>query len=327
MNLVYASLPLTGLAGSAGRDLLRGAELALERRHDADISLVALDASGEGRDEQALVNAQRAVSDPQALAYLGDFHSSQVARTAPLLSEAGMLQVAPAATFVGLGGATLVRLMPHDGVLARAIAGWLVDAGVRDLLVVHDHDEGYGVPVGRMCAEAARERGIDVRARPVWDHDEAMAGDVAGAGAVLYAGVAGSGAVAMWDALHAHDPAMWLLGTDGLAFDWFARGMSEGAAQRTRFFGAQRAPWGFYGYEAMALIADAIAAGGRDRAEIVRTARSIRDRDSMLGRYSIDADGLTTCAACGRFAVAGGEIVWDRPQRSSSGRASRSTRV
>jgi hypothetical protein len=34
--------------------------------------------------------------------------------------------------------------------------------------------------------------------------------------------------------------------------------------------------------------------------------------DSILGRYSIDADGHTTSTAYGRLAVAGGELVWDR---------------
>ena len=89
--------------------------------------------------------------------------------------------------------------------------------GVRELLVVHDHDDGYGVPVGRMCAEAARARGIAVRARPVWDHDEAPGDDVGSAAAVLYVGVAGSGAVALWQQLHAIDPGLWLLGSEGVA--------------------------------------------------------------------------------------------------------------
>ena len=176
--------------------------------------------------------------------------------------------------------------------------------------MIHDHDDGYGVPVGRMCLEAALERGIAARSRPVWDHDEPPAGDVADAQAVLYAGVAGSGAAGLWRDLHALDPRMWLLGTDGLAEAWLARELSPSAAERTRFFGAQRAPWGFYGFEAMALILDAIAG---DRADTVRAARSTRDRDSVLGRYSLDEHGRTTATACARFAVAGGELVWDRP--------------
>jgi len=107
---------------------------------------------------------------------------------------------------------------------------------------------------------------------------------------------------------------MWLLATDGLAVDWLARAIDADAARMTRFFTAQRGPWGFYGYEAMALILDAVAAAGAGpREAVVRAARTERDRDSMLGRYSIDEEGLTTSPASGRLAIAAGERVWDRP--------------
>jgi branched-chain amino acid transport system substrate-binding protein len=306
---IYASLPLAGPSGAAAREVLRGAELALDRAGGAE--LVVLDAAGEDRDARAVANARRAAGDPHAVAYLGDFHSSQVMRSAAVLSQAGLLQVTPVATFTGLSGSTLVRLMPDDAAGARAIARWLEEAGVRRMLVVHDHDEGYGIPVGRMCTEAARRRGIDARSRPVWDHDEPMAGDVGDARAVLYAGVAGSGFVGLWHGLHALDPELWLLGTEGVALPRLTRELSASAAGRTRFFGARYAPWGFYGHEAMALILDAIAEGDGDRAAIVRAARSTRDRDSLLGRYSLDAEGRTTSTAYGCFAVAGGEVVWE----------------
>ena len=61
----------------------------------------------------------------------------------------------------------------------------------------------------------------------------------------------------------------------------------------------------------MALILDAIAAGGGDRAATVRAARAARDRDSVLGRYSLDADGHTTTTAYERLAVLDGRLVWD----------------
>ncbi len=67
-----------------------------------------------------------------------------------------------------------------------------------------------------------------------------------------------------------------------------------------------------YGFEAMALILDAIGAARGDREAVVRAARATRDRDSILGRYSIDPEGRTTSTAYGRLAVAGGELVWDR---------------
>ena len=150
-----------------------------------------------------------------------------------------------------------------------------------------------------------------MRIRPVWDHDEDPVADLGAARAVLYVGVAGSGAVGLWDSLHAANPDLWLLGSDGVARQWFARGMSPAAAARTRFFVAQRVPMAFYGYEAMALVLDAIAAGDGDRAATARAARATRDRDSVLGRYSVDAEGHTTSTAYGRLAVVDGALVWD----------------
>ena len=84
------------------------------------------------------------------------------------------------------------------------------------------------------------------------------------------------------------------------------------AAERTRFFVAARAPFALYGVEAMELALDAIAAGGGDRAAVVAAARGTRDRDSLLGRYSVDADGAATGPPYGRLRVAGGELDWDR---------------
>jgi branched-chain amino acid transport system substrate-binding protein len=287
---VYAGLQRTGAEG----EVLRGAQLALDGRAE----LVVLDEP----------DPYRAVADPDAHGYLGGFRSAHVHDTAPLLAEAGLLQVAPAATWIELGGPALVRLMPHDGVLARGIARWMAAQGITRTLVVHDHDDEYGVPVGTMCAEAARSNGIETRAIPVWDCNDDI--DLHGEQAVLYAGVAGSGAVGLWQALHERDPDLHLLGTDGVATAWLARDMGEGPARRTRFFGAQRAPWGFYGYEAMALILDSL---GDDRAATLHAARTTRDRDSILGRYSIDADGLTTTEEIGVLAVHRGELIWAHP--------------
>jgi hypothetical protein len=287
MPTVYASLPLTGPARHAGSELLSGAELALERSGDRSVELLALDTGGPERVGRAEDAARRAAEDPSALAYLGDFYSDQVAASSRILGPAGLLQVAPVATWVELGGPTLIRLLPDDRVGADAIADWLVGAGITDLLIVHDHDAGYGVPVGRMCADAARNRGLAVRLRPVWDHDERAADDIGEAEAVLYVGVAGSGAERMWHELHAVNPEMWLLGTEGVAVSWLAEAMSRSAAERTRFFLARREPFGSYGDEAMALILDAIAEGGEDTEAIVRAARAKHTPTTAYGCLAV----------------------------------------
>ena len=278
MSRVYVSLPLTGPTGAAGREVLRGAELAA-----ADTEIVALEASGEARDALTAEHARRAADDPRALAFIGGFHSSQVLAAAPVLGESRFAQIAPVATYSGLRGETLVRLMPDDRALARAIAHWLERTGVARLLLVHDHDDGYGVPVARMCAEATT---AEVRSRPVWDWDEDMAADLGDAQAVLYVGVAGSGAVGLWDGLHELDPSLWLLGTDGVADPRLAREMSAGAGARTRFFSTRHAPWSFYGYEALSL-ARAAMASARVHAPSVHRPQTISPSTTSWAAYAV----------------------------------------
>jgi branched-chain amino acid transport system substrate-binding protein len=305
---VYVSLPLRGPSARAGRDVLRGAELALA---NSATEVVVLDSSGVDREAQAVTNARQAAADEAAVAYLGDFHSSQVHETAPILGAAGLVQVAPVATRSDLRGPTLVRLMPHDGVGARAVAAWLEENGVAELLVVHDHDSEYGIPVGQMSVAAARARGLTVRHRPVWDHDEDFTADLGAAGAVLYVGVAGSGAVHGWNAIHAAKPELWLLGSEGVAQEWLARELDRSAASRTRFFVSARGPLALYGFEAMALILEAVGRNGADREAVLTTIRATRDRDSVVGRYSLDSDGHTTLGY-GRMEIVDGQLVWDR---------------
>ena len=144
-----------------------------------------------------------------------------------------------------------------------------------------------------MCVDAMRERGLSARSRPVWDQDESPAEDLGDAEAVLYAGVAGSGAERLWHDLHSANPDLWLLGTDGVAVGWLAEALSPAAAARTRFFVPLEEPLGFYGEAAMSLILDAVAEGGDDRREIVRVARA---------RH-------TAPTGYGCLAVVGGELV------------------
>jgi len=310
VNRVYASLPLSGPSASAGREVLLGAQLVLDQGGDGGVELVALDSYSPDRDARAVDNARLAVADGEAVAYLGDFHSSQVFQTAEALGAAGLLQVAPVATHVALRSPTLVRLMPNDAAGARAIAAWLREAGVRSALVVHDEGEEYGVPVGGMCRQAAEQAGLHVSLRPVWDQPP-RPDDIEGYGAVVYIGVAGEQTPALFEALHALDPTLWLLGADGIAVSAFARELGSAAAGRTRLFVSQRAPLAFYGCEAMTLALDAIAAAGPEREAVVHAARATSNRNSPLGRYSIDKDGLTTLAAYGRMAVVDRQLVWD----------------
>jgi branched-chain amino acid transport system substrate-binding protein len=282
----------------------------LAARSGAHVELRSLDSFGPDRDKRALENAQAAAADPEAVAYLGDFHSSQILVTAPVLGEAGLLQVAPVATFVGLSGQTLVRLMPNDAAGAAALGRWLAAGDIASVLVVHDHDAGYGVPVGAMSAHEAEQRGLSTRIRPVWSEDEPRRGDLSGAQAVVYVGVAGPQTAELFQKLHALAPELWLLGSDGIAVPELARDLEPAVAEHVRLFVPQRGPFVLYGIQAMDHVLDALADSG-GRSGIARAGRDTRERSSILGSYSLDEGGLTTTTEYGRLIVAHRQLVWD----------------
>jgi branched-chain amino acid transport system substrate-binding protein len=67
----------------------------------------------------------------------------------------------------------------------------------------------------------------------------------------------------------------------------------------------------------MSAVLDAIRAGGGDRAAVVRAFFAIRDRDSVLGRYSIDANGDTTLSTYGVLRISRKRLAYDRTIDSS----------
>jgi branched-chain amino acid transport system substrate-binding protein len=82
-----------------------------------------------------------------------------------------------------------------------------------------------------------------------------------------------------------------------------------------RDFGGEPGPYALYGYEAMSVVLDSIrraGAKGNDRQAVIDQFFAIRNRDSVLGRYSIEADGETTLSPYGVDRVVNGRTVFYR---------------
>ena len=87
------------------------------------------------------------------------------------------------------------------------------------------------------------------------------------------------------------------------------------ASYRRTFHGEEPAPQAIYGYEAMKLVLVAInnARGkGNDREAVRRQFFRIKSRDSVLGPYSIDANGDTTIDDYGLYEVRDGRLSFVR---------------
>jgi branched-chain amino acid transport system substrate-binding protein len=224
------------------------------------------------------------------------------------------------------GRRTFARLQPGDPVEAAAQVALLRSLGIRKLYVLDDEDS-FNIPLAELVASQAKAAGIDVVGS---DHVGVSASGVytgeaekiaeSGADAVFFAGAGSEGAAALWRQLHEADPRLKLLGPSALATAPFAAELGHAAssaylttpvlpermyppsARRVltsyrREFGGESGPSVLYGYEAMSLVLDAIRAAGshgNDRQTVIENVFATHGRRSVLGRYSIEANGEPT---------------------------------
>ena len=142
---VYVSVPRTGVAAPAGRAVEAGARLALAdaggRAGELGIRMRTLSSTepdGEvWKPEVVNANADRAVEDPRAIAYLGELGFGGTAVSLPVTNAGSLLQVSPTDGLTSLtrvppgrprsdpvrlrpeGERNFVRLTPSDLLLAE----------------------------------------------------------------------------------------------------------------------------------------------------------------------------------------------------------------
>jgi branched-chain amino acid transport system substrate-binding protein len=239
-----------------------------------------------------------------------------------------------------MGRRTYGRVVPNDRVQAAAAATLIRDLGVKRLYVVHDN-EIYGRGVARLTARAARARGVRVvRTRYIGNWRRTPPTNVPAiarearrlrADGLFYGGITATGGPDLWRAVARNRRLKWLVGADGIAETGFVHGVPRSALERTRVMVQTLAPeaypasgqevlaalgnadpYALYGYEAMSVVLDAIARGGGTREGAVRAFYETRDRDSVLGRYSIDENGDTSLTQYGVYRMRRRSLVWDR---------------
>jgi branched-chain amino acid transport system substrate-binding protein len=370
---VYASLPFEGSSASTARGVLGGVELALDQAHrrvgsyviDLRVLNDATVQSGGWDPGQTSANARQAAADHSTIGYIGDVDSGATAVSIPLLNRAGIPQVSPTSTAVGLTtngpGAspgepykyyptqrrTFVRVVPDDAVQAAAQTRTQLEAGCRRVVVLEDGGVD-GRDAALSFAAVARRSGLRVIATDQYSqgaNPRAVAASVATSGAdcALITGLADRAAAQLSERIGMVAPGVLLFGWSGLAVPGYTDPADGGvpawlapdlaltapglAASRyppsgRRFEAAYARRYGspppsaIYGYEAMSLLLDAIARathGGRlpvDRSTVLAALRHTQDRHSVLGTYSINADGDTTLDRYGVYRVADGRLVF-----------------
>lgn len=233
--------------------------------------------------------------------------------------------------FYPSGKRNFARLQPGDPSQAEAQVKLMRTLGVKRLYVLNDQDP-FEIPLSQIVAGDAERAGLEVAGNDSLSTTPGavFTGEVekileSKAQAVFLAGGPGAGTVALWKQLHSADPRLWLLGSSSLAGVEFTSKLGPAAtnaylttpllplnlyppsAQRVLAdyhsrFAAQGGPYALYGYEAMTVVLDAIRAAGsrgNDREAVIEKLFATRERNSVIGRYSIEADGETTLSSYG----------------------------
>jgi branched-chain amino acid transport system substrate-binding protein len=318
---VYSSAPRHGVSAGTAEEVLAGEERALTERGGRAgglrIRLRRLPATDDRENpwEPALVaeNAQRAAADPTAIAYLGELDYGATAVSLPITNDAGLLQVSPGDGLTSLtqrapgrpragperyyptDHRSFVRVGPTDLDEAEALVGRMRSAGATSFAFVFDR-EIYGRELAAEIVDRARRAGIrPVASEEYRGHVDEIPDIVKGLAegrpdAVVMLGVAGRGTIPMLVAIDAELPGVPVFAASGiLALPELA--LPPGPT-RIEAVGPALSPERA-GYEAMRLVLDAVAEGGRDRRRVVsaglRLGRRVETDEVAL--YRPDAEG------------------------------------
>lgn len=252
----------------------------------------------------------------------------------------------PRAALAPGGLRTLVRLPPSDDVQARAVVAYMKEEGV-DTVAVADDGGIYGSGLARGVVREARGAGVRVVERLQIDEQSPERSAQSAARErpeALFVAANSSPAIRTFTTKFSRvDPEARIFLPDGLSEHPFLASLGpaqprtyvtsfvlpngyygpRGVRFEERFrdrFGRRPSPFALYGYEAMALVLDAIAALPADtglgivgeRNFVARRVLATNDRAGAIGSYSVTATGDTDIDLYGAFRVEDGRLTRGR---------------
>lgn len=164
---VYSSLPLTGSSAGQTTTVVNAINLALEQQTTGGlvcdgkikIEYESLDdataAAGRWDAAKEQENANKAVADPNTVAYIGTFNSGAARVSIPILNQAGIAMISPANTADDLtagadtaqyypsGTRTYMRVVARDAFQGAFAAKWAAKLGAKNVYILDD-TEIYG---------------------------------------------------------------------------------------------------------------------------------------------------------------------------------------
>ncbi len=244
---IYSSLPLQGASTAQTAPLVNGIKLALSqaggKAGQFTVKYQSLDdstaAAGKWDPSQCAADARKAASDPKAVYYIGEFNSGCSEVSIPIVNQAGLPQVSPANTYVGLttnlpgsapgepqkyyptGKRTYLRIVPIDSIQGAADLIAMKQAGCTKVAVANDK-EAYGQGLATLLELEKGFYGVDVVSNtgidPTAPNFRSFASTVKSQGAdcFMFSGIVSNGAVQITKDVHAALPKAKIFGPDGV---------------------------------------------------------------------------------------------------------------
>jgi branched-chain amino acid transport system substrate-binding protein len=245
---IYSSVPLQGPVTKQTDPLVNGIKLALSQAGDKagkfKINYTSLDDSTATSAattcdvNQSAANARKAATDSNAIYYIGEFNSGCAKVTIPILNQAGIPQVSPANTYVGLttndpgsapgepqkyyptGKRTYLRLVPRDSI--QSVAGLIAmkQEGCKRIADVDDKT-AYGAGLATQVQLKAKAQGLTVTSLshldPTSPNFRSFAASIKGQGVnCVYTGFNPTGEVELIKDITGAIPSAKVFGGDGV---------------------------------------------------------------------------------------------------------------
>ncbi len=244
---IYSSLPLQGANTAQTDPMVNGIKLALSQANNKagqfTVNYQSLDDStaqaAKWDPNQTQANARKVATDPKAVFYIGEFNSGASEVSIPILNEAGVPQVSPANTYMGLttnepgsapgepqkyypkGDRTYLRIVPRDTVQAGAGLETMKKDGCTKVAVANDK-EAYGAGLATLLELQKGKYGVNIVSNtgidPTQPNFRSYASTIKGQGAdcFYFAGIVSNGAVQITKDVNAALPNAKIYGGDGV---------------------------------------------------------------------------------------------------------------
>jgi branched-chain amino acid transport system substrate-binding protein len=251
------------------------------------------------------------------------------------------------------GNRHYARIVPKDTIQGAALATVMQEDGCQNVAIANDR-EVYGQGLAANIQSAAEEQGLEVAFNDGIDTKAANYRSLAGRArgenvdCFVFSGITANNGVQIFKDFAAALPDAKLYGPDGVAESGFADpdegGIPNSVARRVKVsvatldpesyppegreffqqfeekYGDRNPdPYAIYGYEAATLALDAIARSGTgEKQDIIKALFDTKDRQSVLGTYSIDENGDTTLTDYGIYTIEDGELKFDKSVEAAS---------